>query len=712
MTSFNSARPEQSLQSAHTFDFRALYHTLLEKLWLIVICILVAAFFTGLYIMRAPRIYASTATLQVEQEEDRVVKVEKVREEDLRSQDILRTIEQTLASRPVLERIIMTNNLSKDPRFVGTGPEKPSLDQLVTSLSRMIDVRLRRGTRLIDVTVAHPHPEITALVANSLVRAFVAQSYEQYVAAARTANSFLEDEAKRLKNNWQKSEIALQEYREKAHSVSLVDRQNIVVQRLQELSQNVTQAKALRLRLESEYAQVQKVGTNINALLVVPSVANDPTIQGIQLSLSKMENDFATLKERYKSKHPKYIQAQSQVEELRNSLYRAILQVPKTVYAAYQGALAAEQSLEQALKESEQEVTQLNKMMIPYNELQKEVDSDRALYDQVVSRLKETSLTKDLHLDKIRVAEPAHVPVRPVKPEKGKLLFRGLLAGLVGGVLLALALNAMDSSIKTVDQAEESLHLPVLSAIPQIRDFQSDKHLIVTEDAKSIGAEAIRTLRTSLAMLGRAEDRRVFLFTSAVPEEGKTFCSLNYAVSLSQQGMRTVVIDGDLRRPAVEKALVGKGKPHIGVTDYLTGQKTLKEIIQTNDIENFAYITAGTTAPNPAELLGQKGFTGLIDEALQHFDRVVIDSAPIHAVSDTLLMLDRIQTLSLVVRASKTPRKAVQRAIQTLQKNNAPLAGVILNRLPRRMGIGYYYYDPYYEYSYYGKYAEKGVYGT
>jgi capsular exopolysaccharide synthesis family protein len=234
---------------------------------------------------------------------------------------------------------------------------------------------------------------------------------------------------------------------------------------------------------------------------------------------------------------------------------------------------------------------------------------------------------------------------------------RGLLAGLVIGVLLALALNALDSSLKTVDQAEEYLKLPVLGALPLVKSRKPGKtEIIMSEHAKSRGAEAFRTLRTSLSMLGRAEDRRTFLFTSAVPQEGKTFTSVNYAVSLAQQGLRTLLIDGDLRRPAVEKALKGQRTQHVGVTDFLTAQKNLKDVVQSTEHENLFLISAGTTSPNPAELLGRGSFNRLIDEALNHFDRIVVDSAPVHAVSDSLLMLERIQTLCMLVRAGSTPR--------------------------------------------------------
>jgi capsular exopolysaccharide synthesis family protein len=210
-------------------------------------------------------------------------------------------------------------------------------------------------------------------------------------------------------------------------------------------------------------------------------------------------------------------------------------------------------------------------------------------------------------------------------------------------------------------------------------------------------------------MLGRDENRRTFLFTSALPEEGKTFCSTNFSLCLAQQGLRTVIIDGDLRRPAVEQALTKERGKRRGVTDYLTGQARLDEVICSTGHKDFYFIPAGTMAPNPAELLAQGHFEALIDEALTKFDRVVVDSAPIHAVSDTLVMLDRIQTVCLVVRAGKTPRKAVQRSIFLLKQAEAVMGGVILNRMRKRRNVGYNYY---YDYSYKGSYSGKGVYGS
>jgi len=303
--------------------------------------------------------------------------------------------------------------------------------------------------------------------------------------------------------------------------------------------------------------------------------------------------------------------------------------------------------------------------------------------------------------------QPATVPEYPAKPEKLKISLLGLFAGLTLGVMLALLLNGTDWTLKSVDQTEEYLSLPVVSAIPRLRGAVVNK--LVMADAQCSEAESFRTLRTALSLLGGAkkEDLKTILFTSALPEEGKTFCSLNYALSLAQQGLRTLIIDCDLRRPTVEQTLTRSNQRACGVTDYLTRRKTFDALHRPTEFENLSFIPAGGEMQNAAELLARIGIDGLVEEALQHFERVVVDSAPIHAVSDTLLILNQIQAVVMVVRAGKTPKNAVLRAAQLLRQAEAPLSGVVLNLMPRnRSGYGYSYYS-YYDYAYRGKYTPK-----
>jgi capsular exopolysaccharide synthesis family protein len=318
-----------------------------------------------------------------------------------------------------------------------------------------------------------------------------------------------------------------------------------------------------------------------------------------------------------------------------------------------------------------------------------------------------TSLTTDIRSEKIRLIQPAIVPRVPSSPNVMLALAVGVVVGLVGGLALVFGLHAMDRSIQSVEQAERLLGLPVLNVTPRLKNPQTGSPLLIGyEDSRSVGAEAFRTLRTALGMLGRVEDRRSFLFTSATPQEGKTFTSANYAAALAQQGLKTLLIDADLRRPRLQEFLTGSTEePLVGVTDYLTGKKTLDEILQTlPGHPSLVWVAAGTTAPNPSELLAQDGLKGLLADGLRRFDRIVVDTAPIMAVSDTLSIARHMQTTVVVIRSHRTLCQAALRTVQRLRQAGAILSGVVLNLEPQSWGPGYYHSESYY---YSGHYDDK-----
>jgi capsular exopolysaccharide synthesis family protein len=363
------------------------------------------------------------------------------------------------------------------------------------------------------------------------------------------------------------------------------------------------------------------------------------------------------------------------------------------------------------MQAQEASALELSKLSIQYTVLTREVESDRALYDAVLKGMKEASVTKDTQQTGIiRIVEPAYTPDLPVWPRKSATMAASGMGGIFLGMLIIMGLRVTDTSIKTVDEAEQLLGLSVFAAVPRTPELKKNgSPLVVTNLSRSEAAEAFRTLRASLSTLGKAKDRRVFLFTSAMPSEGKTFCSLNYAASLAQLGLKTLLIDADMRRPSVEIGLSGKQTESPGLTDYLTGEKKLSQVARNGIMENLSFISGGTTATNPAELLAKGGLDHLIQEALQQYDRVVIDSAPINAVSDTLLLVRSAQTVCLVVHAAHTSSRYVLRSAQLLEGAEAPISGVVLNQMPRRRPLGY---GAYYDYNYHGKYGKEAVYGA
>ena len=620
-------------------------------------------------------------------------------------------------------------------------------DALGGALSRMIKPVIRRGTRLIDVYVSNRDPAMAQRLAEAIGREYIRYSIERRSFSSQDMLRYLLEEEERLKKNLQKSEAAVAEY--KANTPDALQlgggaattgsqegagrtggRGGLVEDKLQELSTKLTAAKAERHRIESELQQIDQIGDQVDALVAIPSIAAAVAVVERRRDIAQLEAAVAQLEQRYKDKHPKLMAARAALTEAHEALRRTVLAQPAVLRNMLEQARATERNTENLLAEQEKAAIALNRASIGYLELARQAETDRALYESVLRQIKETNLTKDVKTNAVSVVERPQLPGAPVSPQPRKAILFGLLGGLAIGLAFVYVSDLLDRSVKTVDQAEATLGLPVLAAVPEIgkSDAKADdqskpisgaaSYRLVAEAPEGPAAEAFRNLRASLSLLGPEAERKVFIFSSAVPEEGKSFSSANYALSLAQQGHRVLLIDGDLRRPSLHKIFLptnsetASGDEGAGIVDYLIGATNLQNAIHTVSAGRLdpsllaaehaqivaatagqlSIMTGGRRAPNPAELLSGPSFARLVQEASALFDKVVIDSAPVLAVSDTLLMTPLVQTVCVVVRANKTPRNAVQRALGMLASAGTRPAGIILNRLPHQRGGGYYYY--------------------
>jgi polysaccharide biosynthesis transport protein len=674
------------------FDFAYLFRLILSKWWLITLVVLITLSAAIAYLIVTPKIYESHAVIQVEQEAQKVVNIQDINQEDYRTTEELKTVEQALLSETLILRVVKANGLDKDPNFAP--PKKdgsPYLDtELVNRFKPKVSVSLRHGTRLIDVFVDDTDPKRAQQLTQSMIKEFVDQNFDQKFTTSQSANDFLIHEGERLKEKLHKSELAVQQYREDHHAVSLEEKQNIVVEKLKELNQKVTNARSERIRFEADIATIQRAKKNPQDLLLLSSVTSLPVVADLRRQISDREADFAQLKERYGELHPKYIEAQAQIKDLKQNLNRTLLGAGDLVTKSYEAAKTTEDKLLAELKDQEEAALELNKIAIPYNVLVREVESDRALYDSVLRRMKETNVTKNLGDNNIRVIESPLVAAGPSKPSKTKILVLAVLGGLVIGSALVIGFDMADSSIRSVNQVEEILGLPVLTVVPRSKRRYLDREPVLTTDPASHEAEAFRSLRTALSFLGHEKDFKTVLFTSANPGEGKTYCSLNCATALAQQGLRTLLIDADLRRPNLSKALLPDPKAP-GLTACLSGHASLMDCCKLTETDHLFILGAGDRATKPAELLAAGDFAGLLREAMVHFDRVVLDSAPINAVSDTQLIAKEIESVCLVIRAGKTSRRSVVRACNLLTRATHTPDAVVLNRMVRRSRDDYYF---------------------
>ena len=765
----------------HTFDFRRYWHSFVERIWIVVICVLAGLFLALGNLARTPKLYQAHTVLDVEFEEPSFVPTTdyatRTRSMFLASGEALRTIEQNLTNPTLLARVVRSEGLAQDggrallgqsvvanksssatertepspaanktQNASGITPFTPLEDGLGRAMGGMVHPAIRRGTRLIDLYVTHGDPAMAQRLVEAVGREYIRNSIERRASSSEDALRYLLEEEERLKRNLQKSEAAVAEYKAKNPDALQLgggtaatgsqggggSRGGLVEDNLQDINTKLSAARADEIRLEGQLQQVDQLGNNIDALLAVPSISAAPMVSAARSNIIQIEAAITTLALRYKEKHPRMMAAKASLAEAKEKLRQAVLAQRPILRNTLEQTKATEVSLQQALQAQQGVAVNLNRTAIGYQELARQAETDRALYESVLRQIKDTNLAKDVKANAVSVIEHSPLPTSPVSPRPAKTILLGLLGGLAVGLVLVFGIDALDRSIKTVDQAESTLGLPVFAAVPDTDEgpvsrlkrrkkaVGTSNYRVVVQTPQSPAAEAFRNLRAALSLLGPEAERKVSLFTSAVPNEGKSFTSANYSLALAQQGYRVLLIDGDLRRPNMHKIFRFPNTRNNseednapGVTDCLVGEADIASAarqipageIQLVDegvevTENILaatggqlfVLTGGRRAPNPAEILAGPFFGQLIAKAATLFDRVVIDSAPILAVSDTLLIMPHVQTVCIVVRAAKTPRTAVHRAITLLAKSGIRPAGLVLNRLRRGRGVGYYYY--------------------
>jgi uncharacterized protein involved in exopolysaccharide biosynthesis/Mrp family chromosome partitioning ATPase len=782
--------PPEFAEPNRGFDFRQLWHSLIEKIWIVALCVLAGLFLALGYLARTPKLYQGHTVLEIEFQEPTVVSTEdsasRMRSTFLASQEAMRTIEQNLTNQTLLARVVRSEGLAEDggrallgqnitsrdaskatPQPIaspttnkidntsGVTTFTPLEEALGGAAAGMVKPVIRRGTRLIDLYVTNRDPVMAQRLAEAIGREYIRNSIERRASFSQDALRYLLEEEERLKANLQKSEAAVAEYKAKTPDALQLGggtaatgsqtgsgagaggtRGGVVEDKLQDLNTKLTAAKADEIRLKGELEQIKQAGENIDALLAVPSISSSGLVNEARSSVTQVEASIATLALRYKEKHPRMMAARAALAEAREKLSQAVMAQPEILRNAIEQTEATEATLQGVLQNQQGVAVALNRAAIGYQELARQAETDRALYESVLRQIKDTNLTKDVKTNAVSVIEHSPLPHSPISPNPTKAIALGLLGGLAAGLAFVLGADMLDRTVKTVDQAEATLGLPVFAAVPETTDegavprlkrrsrrLGSSNYRVVVEIPESPAAEAFRNLRAALSLLGPEVERKVSLFTSALPNEGKSFTCANYSLALAQQGYRVLLIDGDLRRPnmhrifhlpeSMKKNNSADGDMAPGVMDCLVGEADLASaarLIPAGEIDivsdnvvvagktqtmtggQLSVLAGGRRAPNPAEILAGPFFNQLVAEAAKLFDRVVIDSAPVLAVSDTLLMTSYVQTVCIVLRAAKTPRQVVHRAISLLAKSGIRPAGLVLNRLRRGRGVGYYYY--------------------
>jgi polysaccharide biosynthesis transport protein len=698
---------------------------LYKRRWIAVAALTVVLLSVSVYTFTVQPIYEARAQVLIEKENANVVTFKEAFEQNQITDDYYQTQYKILSSRAVARRTLDALNLWDNPQFTppaetfsltailaapsavvrgwfGTGAAEPPDPIETKTQSQAIDRFLKslaispiRNSRLVDVKFRSPSASLASNITNTLAKQYIEQNLEFKYTASKDASDWLGARLSEQRQHVEASEQALQRYREQTDSVSLEDRQNIVVQKLADLNAAVTRAKTERMQKETAYSQIKAVQSDRNAIDTIPAILSNSFIQQQKAELATLQQTQAQLSEKLGPRHPDMIKIAAAVQTVENKIQGEIGKVVQAMRNDFQAAQSQEQSLAAALEQQKNEALALSRKGIDYGALQRDAVTNRQIFEGLLQRTKETGISGELKSSNIRVVDAAEEPRKPVSPNTRTNLLLALLGGSTLGIGFAFFFEYLDNRIKTPDQVKRDLGLAFLGMVPAVFDLKNETPL-VSNGVPPNFSESFRAVRTNVLFSSAVEGARSVVVTSTGPGEGKTAVAANLALSLAQSGLRVLLIDADMRKPRVHSTFAMKQEP--GLSNVLVGSAKASESVKMGGLRGLWVLPAGRIPSNPAELLGSKRFEDFVKSLMGHFDWVIIDTPPVMAVTDPSIVAHLATGVLFVVGAEMTARQAAQRALEQLQHAHAKVIGAVLNRVDLEHHS--YYYAEYYRRDY------------
>jgi capsular exopolysaccharide synthesis family protein len=585
----------------------------------------------------------------------------------------------------------------------GTGREDAAVSMHADRLLGGVSVTPIRNSRLVDLKFRSPDPEFAAIAVNEIARQYIQQTLEFRMSATSETSAYLTGQLEEQRKLVEESERRLQEYKEQNNAGSVDDKQNIVVQKLNALNAQLTDARIERMDREANYQTLMGLQQRGEPLDSYPAVMASTIVQKLKADIAAKETERARLSTQYGPAYQPMRDLVRQIEAAKQELQNEIDKVVGSVRAEYEAARAKEQGLQRSLDQQQRESLGLDRKMLDYSALEREANSNRQLYETLLARSKETGAAGEYRGTNIQVLDRAEIPVSPVLPRTQ----RDLLVAALGGMLLALGLafgfEYFDSRIKAPDELKAHLNLPFLGMIPAFTGpDRNGEAPLLHADAPPAFSEAIRSVRTAVLFSSADEGSRTIVITSTGPHEGKTLVSSSLAITLAQAGQRTIIVDADMRRPRMHEALGRSQEP--GLSNVLVGEASLADAARPTTVPNLTFLAAGHIPPNPAELLGSRRYLDLIADLKKKYEWVIIDAPPVMPVTDAAIVANTAGGVIFVVGSEMTPRQNAAAAVEQLRGANARFIGAVLNRV--HVDRHSYYYSPYYRKEY-GKYYQR-----
>lgn len=717
-----SAADAEPMMAPDEFSLAAYWSVLLKRRWSVLTAVFVLTTVALILSFRTTPVYRATARVELEAETPLVQSLNEVYQKAEADDAFLQTQIQVLKSDKLAWRTIEELGLAENPVFAGAPPERGDREkqklELIETFRRRLSVQLVPRTRMLLVGFESSDPRLAAQTASALVDNYVDYNFREKYDATRQVSGFMEQQLDELKAKVEKSQQALVGYERQHEIVNTSDKQNVLEQMLSDVSRDLTTAESERIQKESLYRQVLANRAQVAAL------AHSDLLQKLEEKAAELRGQYTEVTAQYGPKFPRALRVERQLGEYQAQIAHEQNRVIERLRSDYNAALSRESLAAQAFARQKEQLGKLNQLLVQHNILQREFESNQQLYQSLLQRLKDATVSAGLRSTNIHVVDSALPPSVPIRPRKALNLVLGLLGGLLLGIVVAFAQEGLDRSINSADQIESLLFAPALAVIPLDRAVRSaacglmgkwqnrrplngkgsDVSLTVCRRPKSVLAESYRALRTAVLLSSTPAPPRLVLITSAHMGEGKTVTALNLAQAMAQRKGPVLIMDCDLRKGGVSRALALSAEK--GISTVLTGTHKLEEALQQYAPQPDLWVLpCGPVPPNPAELLGSDSMLVLCKELSLRYEHIILDSPPVLLVTDATILSNLVDGVILVAESGKTPRAALVRTRRILNDAGARILGVALNKLDQHHG-GYYDYG-YYRYGYH-HYAEYG----
>jgi capsular exopolysaccharide synthesis family protein len=684
--------------------------------------------------LRLTPIYESTATVDIDRQMPTGVLGQEALQNATNDADqFLATQVKLIQSDSVLRPVVDKFHL----RDVEKDALEEAIDKSPTSMEAPVILKNLKVTRppntyLLLISYRSPHRELASDVANEIATSYLAHTYKIRYKATASLSDFMERQLEELKAQMEKSSQNLASFERELNVINPEEKTNILSARLLQLNEEYTKAQADRVKKEAAFNSIKS-----GSLAAAQVSTQGEALKKLTENYNEAQEKFAEVKTHFGINHPEFKKAQTRVDELASEIDSTRRSISQRIEIEYRESINRESMLEQSVKETKAEWDRLNARSFEYQTLKREAESDKKLYEELVRKIKEAGINASFQNSSIRVADTARPGLKPVFPKTWLNVLLAFLFATFFGVGAAVLSDVLDNTIRDPDQVARLLNTDVIGSLPAVKDWrrrlspiQTHTHtngnglihypaaqlptthsplplptphsLLPTphdpvDQALTNYEEAIRTLRNSILLTDFDRRLRSVLMTSASPSEGKSTVAAHLAVTHARQHKRTLLIDGDLRRPSVHRLF--QIPNNVGLSNVLMKQSSwLDAVVMMDEPKGLDILPAGPASRRASDLMGM-GIAELIEEATRDYDLVVLDAPPLLGFAEPLQMATAVDGVIVVARAGDTSRKALSTVVTTLARLRANLVGVVLNEVHREVSAGYYYY-----YGHYSKY--------